>query len=127
MSEARRGRVHHSKPHYGDDPRVTASNMRQVNRQAMQDTMIQFVGDCMLEMLHDEFGFGPDRLLRANIALDASLLKWGDILKQPKRGDLADETGYLRSKFDEKQAEICGKYFKHPFQERYPWIEDGII
>ena len=95
--------------------------------QAMQDTMEQYVGDCAILVLNREFGFGPERLLRFNIALNAEMEKWWQVTAHPKKGDKESEIGYQRTKFDEALKAACGKNYRYDFAARYPWIDDGVI
>lgn len=123
----RRAAARKKHPHYGDNPVRTAEHVKLVSRQAMQDTMEQYVGDCAILVLNREFGFGPERLLRFNIALNAELEKWWQVTAHPKKGDKESEIGYQRTKFDEALKSACGKNYRYGFAARYPWIDDGVI
>lgn len=127
MSRQKRRAAKRKHPHYGDNPVRTANSMKLVSRQAMQDTMIQYVGDCALLALNRAFGFGPDRLERFNDALNVEIVKWADVLATPKKDDMKSEAGYQRTKFDEAMKAACRQKYVYDFAERYKWIDDGVI
>ena len=80
-----------------------------------------------LTALNRAFGFGPDRLERFNIALDAELLRWAEVMAVAGKNDKESEVGYMRSKFDEALKTVCKQKFVYDFAERYKWIDDGVI
>ena len=127
MNRKQRRAAKKKHPHYGDNPIRTADSVKMVSRQATQDTMIQYVGDCALLALNRAFGFGPDRLERFNIALDAELFRWAEVMAVAGKNDKESEIGYMRSKFDEALKTVCKQKFVYNFAERYKWIDDGVI
>ena len=114
------------KRHFCDNPRQMAAAYKIASKQVMLETMTNYVGDCALLVLNDEFGFGPERLKRFNTALDAEMKKWWQVTAAPKPGDKTSEIGYIRSKFDEALKRVCGDKFV-PFEQRYEWIDNNVI
>lgn len=43
-----------------DNPKEMALKYKLIEKQAMQDTMVNYIGDCALLALSSEFGFGQE-------------------------------------------------------------------
>lgn len=69
--------------------------------------------DAAMIALHEEFGFGPERLQRFKLALQR---KYGD-LADVWNGDTPD-VEYARAAVDKKLQQCCGPYFE-PWEKRY--------
>ena len=80
--------------------------------------MRQHMCDLALLTLHDEFGFGPERLKRF---VDALVVKTNDYC------DLWDEDAkgreYSKDVLDRALKAACGQYFA-PYEERYKRLEE---
>ena len=96
------------KRRFCDNPKEMALRYKLVEKQAMQDTMVNYIGDCALLVLNTE------------------LEKWWEVTAAPKPGDKTSEIGYARSKFDEALKRACGDSYV-PFEQRYEWIDNNVI
>ena len=114
------------KRHFCDNPKEMALRYKLAEKQVMLDTMMNYVGDCALLVLNSEFGFGEERLVRFNEALNKETQRWWEVTAAPKPGDKTSEIGYVRSKFDEALKRVCGSHFV-PFEQRYEWIDNNVI
>lgn len=92
--------------------------------QATCDIYSQYVGDMALITLHDEFGFGEERLKRFWDALQENTVAFDNALgARTKAEALSGETEFLRDRLDEKLKEAMGKYYTVDFEARYPNVE----
>lgn len=88
------------------------------------DIYSQYVADCAMMALADEFGFGSERLNRFYNALADKTLAYDNALGARTKADqLKGETEYLRAKMDEKLKSALGEYYQADFEERYPACE----
>jgi len=69
--------------------------------------------DIALLVLHEEFGFGPERLMRFCKAISKKYGDFADLWN----GDTKD-VEYSKAVLDRALKQICGKYFI-PWDERY--------
>lgn len=115
MTKKQKKKIHHSRPH---NDSVCSSNYRAANRQAVQDVSIQFAMDCACIVLHDEFGFGAERLRKFHDLQNKEMLEWWEATSD------SDEAGYHRHKMDEKLR--AAGVLDEPFEKRYEWIKFRI-
>lgn len=115
MAKKQRKKAHYSKPH--NDAGYT-DRYRTTNRQAVQDVAIQYAMDCACIVLHEEFGFGAERLRRFRDLQNKAMQEWWEATST------SDEAGYYRHKMDEKLREAG--VLDAAFEERYEWIQYRI-
>ncbi len=48
------------KRRFCDNPKEMSLRYKLAEKQAMQDTMVNYIGDCALLVLNSEFGFGQE-------------------------------------------------------------------
>jgi hypothetical protein len=92
--------------------------------QATCDVYSQYVHDCAIIALHEEFGFGPDRCKRFRERLKEVLNQFDDALSAPKDKDKMGDVDYLRGLMDESLKQITPENEKfYTFEERYPKVK----
>ena len=92
---------------------------RQAYIQASERVTRQFMADCMMVVLNDEFGFGYDRIKRAMNAMQEKYNLYHDAL------DGGPEADYVQEKLDAAIRRIMkGRGTFYPFKERYPEIKE---
>lgn len=92
--------------------------------QATCDIYSQWVHDHACLVLHEEFGFGPDRLKRFREALGNSLIEYDLALSASKDPVEAGKIDELRGKLDNAMRQLVpdGEPFL-PFEERFPAVK----
>lgn len=92
--------------------------------QATCDIYSQWVHDHACLALHEEFGFGPDRLKRFREALGKSLIEYDLALSSSKDPVEAGKIDELRGKLDNAMRQLVpeGEAF-YAFEERYPEVQ----
>lgn len=99
-------------------------NLVQTYVQLSCDIYSQYVADCAMMALADEFGFGPERLKRFWDALQQNTVAFDNALGARTKADqLNGDTDFLRSRMDEKLRAALGRYYTADFEERYPALE----
>lgn len=100
------------------------ARMTQAYIQATCDIYSQYVADNAVIVLHDEFGFGPERIRKFLEALKTSCGDFDRALGARTKAQAIDgETDYLREIMDVKLREAMGDGFTDDFEARYPAVE----
>lgn len=110
--------THHSKPH-ANDYAAKQRAIRQAYIQATCDTYSQYVFDCACIVLHREFGFGRERMMKFHAALSKLQTEFTPAL------DSGDESGYMQEVMDRTLREVFGDDLK-PFERRYEWLKEIV-
>lgn len=92
--------------------------IRQQYVQASCDIYTQYTFDCAVLVLHDEFGFGAERL-----AAFAGHLRQYQQDFDPALDTAHPECGYTQDCMDRKLREALREHFECPFPERYEWLK----
>ena len=92
--------------------------------QATCDIYCQYICDMACITLHDDFGFGPERIKRFVESLGDCARTFDPALGcRTKQDVLEGQTEYLREKLDQKLRDAMGKYYDTDFDDRYPAVE----
>lgn len=90
------------------------------------DIYTQYMCDMACITLHDEFGFGPERIKKFMEALGDNAHAFDPALGvRRKSEELEGRTDFLRGRMDEKLRAAMGKYYDIDFDARYPGIRKG--
>lgn len=83
----------------------------------MQRTMKQYMFDTLLITMHEDFGWGYDRLARLE-------QKWGETYSHYFPAlQSTDESDVYQERFDRATRAFLGERTFYPFPERYPDIK----
>ena len=82
----------------------------------MQRTMKQYMLDTLLVTMHEDFGWGEERLKKLSDCYDQTFMTYAEMCLADAKTD--KQIWFTQGKVDERLKKACGKYFV-PWDERY--------
>jgi hypothetical protein len=95
----------------------------QLLAQHVESVIRQYDSDTLIITIHEEFGWGYDRIMRLLLAWKERQVTYREAVN-PDNKDKQNESDYWQEQLDRMMVQIIrGKQDLIPFDERYPTLE----